>query len=83
MAYFYILHSISLDKYYVGHTEQLPEERLQKHLSNHKGFTSISKDWVVVYSEVFDSKEEAYRRERQVKAWKSKRKIVQLIQNGM
>ena len=83
MPYFYILYSPSLDGHYVGHTEQLPEERLQKHLTNHKGYTSKLKDWAVVHVELYETKEEAYKRERQVKAWKSKKKITELIQNGM
>jgi len=83
MAYFYVLYSQSLDGYYVGHTEQLPEERLQKHLTNHKGYTSKAKDWTIVHVEEYKTKEEAYTRERQAKAWKSKKKITELIQNGL
>ncbi|MFN4257010.1 MAG: GIY-YIG nuclease family protein, partial [Saprospiraceae bacterium] len=39
-AYFYILHSQSLDRYYIGHTTTTPHERLQKHLADHRGFTA-------------------------------------------
>jgi putative endonuclease len=59
--YLYILHSGSLDKYYVGHTENLTE-RLRKHLTNHKGFTSRAKDWKVVYTEKFENKSLANKR---------------------
>jgi len=55
------------------------EERLKKHLSNHKGYTSKAKDWRVVYTEEFESKEEAVSRERQIKKWKSKKAILRLI----
>jgi len=83
MAYLYILYSPLLDKYYVGHTTQPLEVRLQKHLSNHDGFTAKAKDWTIVHFESFQTKALAYIRERQIKAWKSKNKIIQLIQNGM
>ncbi|MBK8672065.1 MAG: GIY-YIG nuclease family protein [Bacteroidetes bacterium] len=65
--YLYILYSISLDKYYVGHTENL-DERLRKHLTNHKGFTSAAKDWKIVYTEKFENKSAAYKRELEVKS---------------
>ncbi|MGY6522384.1 MAG: GIY-YIG nuclease family protein [Mongoliitalea sp.] len=38
-CYFYILYSQTLDKYYLGHTCDILEDRLRRHLSNHKGFT--------------------------------------------
>ncbi|MCB9302248.1 MAG: GIY-YIG nuclease family protein [Lewinellaceae bacterium] len=39
MYFCYILFSNDLDKYYVGHCQAPIEQRLQKHLTNHKGFT--------------------------------------------
>ena len=78
-AIFYILYSKTLDRYYVGHTEDAPEERLRRHLSRHDGFTGKAKDWAVVHTEGYPSKKEAYARERQVKAWKSRTKIERLI----
>jgi putative endonuclease len=77
---FYILFSKSINKYYIGHTSNI-EERIRKHNSNHKGFTGHKNDWTLVYSEEFETKTEAYARERQVKNWKSKSKIVQLVNN--
>ena len=40
MAYFYILYSSVLDRYYVGHTTEALEERLRKHLSDHARWTA-------------------------------------------
>lgn len=77
-SYFYIIFSPSTDKYYIGHTSDL-DERLRKHNSNHKGFTGKADDWQFVYTENFSSKTEAYQRERQIKAWKSREKIKSLI----
>ena len=78
-CYTYILYSKLLDKYYVGYTNILIEERIKKHNTNHKGFTGKANDWVVVYVEVFDSKNEAYARERKIKAKKSRKYIEKLI----
>ncbi|MGE8553537.1 MAG: GIY-YIG nuclease family protein [Chryseobacterium jejuense] len=50
MCYCYILYSESLEKYYIGHSCDDLQERLRKHLANHKGFTSKAKDWIIVYS---------------------------------
>ena len=75
----YILFSDTVDKFYVGHTSDELEERLRKHLSNHSGFTAKAKDWKIVYHELFPDKSLAYKRELQIKSWKSKVKILQLI----
>ncbi|MBN1637413.1 MAG: GIY-YIG nuclease family protein, partial [Ignavibacteriales bacterium] len=56
--------------------------RLKKHNSNHKGFTGKTNDWKIVYSEIFQTKEKAYAREREVKKWKSRKKIETLIRKG-
>ncbi len=82
MCYCYILFSQSLNKYYIGLSCENLQERLRKHLSDHKGFTSTTKDWIVVYSENYDSKMQAYQREREIKAWKSKFKIKELIESS-
>jgi putative endonuclease len=79
MCHCYILYSKSLDKYYIGHSCEDVQDRLRKHLSNHKGFTAKAKDWIIVYSEIFHSKSDAYQRELEIKSWKSTSKIQNLI----
>ncbi|MDE0537033.1 GIY-YIG nuclease family protein [Tenacibaculum sp. L6] len=82
MNYFvYILYSKTLDKYYIGSTNDV-ENRLRKHLSNHKGYTSKAKDWIVVYQEVCGSKELAIKREFTIKKWKSRKMIEVLIEKN-
>ena len=73
---FYILYSSFLDKYYIGYTGDVLAERLRKHNSNHKGFTGGKGDWRIVYNEPFQTKEEAIKREKQVKGWKSRKILV-------
>ncbi|MEL7676762.1 GIY-YIG nuclease family protein, partial [Elizabethkingia meningoseptica] len=65
-----------------GHCSETLQERLRKHLANHKGFTARSKDWEIAYFEQFDDKKSAYKREREIKSWKNKNKTVQLIKNS-
>ncbi len=77
----YILYSQSLDKYYIGSTSDL-NGRIRRHLSNHKGFTGNAKDWTLVYSERYSSHNEAIRREKEIKHWKSKLRIQKLIKQG-
>ncbi|WP_445957348.1 GIY-YIG nuclease family protein [Yeosuana sp.] len=76
----YILYSASLNKYYVGSSEDV-QIRLKKHLLNHKGFTGKAKDWVLKYAETYNSKSESIKRELQIKKWKSRKMIERLIDN--
>ena len=75
----YIIYSASLDRYYVGYTSEDLQSRLIKHNCNHKGFTGKNADWVIKYSEEFTDKKSAMAREREIKKWKSRIKIDQLI----
>jgi putative endonuclease len=54
-------------------------QRLRRHLSDHKGFTAKAKDWVIVYSEAFEDVSEARKREIQIKNWKSRTLIEKLV----
>lgn len=83
MYFCYILYFKSLDQFYIGHAGDDLQERLRRHLSNHHGFTARAKDWIIVYSETFPDKKAAYKRELEIKSWKSKKKIVQLINSQL
>jgi putative endonuclease len=75
----YILFSASRNKYYTGHTGDLLSERVRKHNSDHQGFTGSAGDWLIVYTEAFETRQAACKREREIKSWKSKKRIEQLI----
>ena len=74
----YILFSATKNRYYVGFTSNL-QERLIRHNQKSKGFTGNVKDWKVVYTESYPTKEEACQRELQIKSWKSRIKIEELL----
>jgi putative endonuclease len=76
----YILYSLTKDKFYIGFTSNL-EERIIRHNQKSKGFTGQINDWEMMYSESFATKSEALAREKQIKSWKSRSKIQQLISN--
>ena len=82
MYFIYILFSITLKKYYVGYTGDTLQERLRKHNSDHKGFTGGKGDWLLKYYEEYKTKKLAYARERQIKSWKSRKKIEAQISLG-
>ncbi|MCF8416546.1 MAG: GIY-YIG nuclease family protein [Crocinitomicaceae bacterium] len=67
-------------KFYIGATENI-EQRLAKHRNKNKGFTNQADDWQIVYSKEFQTKTEALAYERLIKSWKSKKKIISLIES--
>ncbi|HTN07679.1 GIY-YIG nuclease family protein [Agriterribacter sp.] len=79
---FYILYSCSANKYYIGVTGDNVTERLRRHNTHHKGFTGKTNDWEIIYTEKYQTKNEAYSRERQVKKWKSRKLIQQLVSSA-
>ena len=74
----YLLFSESKNRYYIGYSSNL-EVRLIRHNQKSKGFTGNTNDWKVVYTEQYNTKEEAQKRELQIKSWKSRIKIQELI----
>ena len=79
MYQIYILYSSIRNRYYIGYTGDDIIERLRKHNSNHKGFTGGIADWKIVYSEIYESKDQAMKREKEIKKWKSRKLIEALI----
>jgi putative endonuclease len=75
----YILYSVTADKYYVGHTENIAR-RLIEHNNNQTRYTStLAKDWVVKYSKSYSTRTEAMKAERTIKSKKSRKYIELLI----
>jgi putative endonuclease len=74
----YILHSKNIDRYYVGYTNNLPR-RLSEHNRIKGKYTDIGIPWEVVYTEMFDAKKDAMKREKYIKSTKSRKFIIELI----
>lgn len=80
MQYFvYIIYSKYRDKYYIGQSED-PSKRLEDNNTGRSKYTSVAKDWRVVYSEQFDTRQEAIQRENQIKKKKSRKYVEFLIE---
>ncbi|MGC1391257.1 MAG: GIY-YIG nuclease family protein [Bacteroidales bacterium] len=77
----YIIYSDKIDKYYIGYSSNV-QERILKHNRNSKGFSNTGKPWILVYEEVFDNKKDAMERETQLKKWKNRERLVNLINPG-
>ena len=81
MFYTYILQSLKSGRYYIGHTQDL-DLRLERHQSGKVTATRNKGPWVIVYSEKFNTKIEANRRELEIKSKKSRLYIEKLISNN-
>jgi len=81
MFFTYIIYSPTKDKYYIGISEN-PSERLKKHNARNKGFTNQANDWKIVFLKSFQSKSEALALEKQIKGWKSRIKMLKLINDN-
>jgi len=76
----YIIYSIKLDRYYIGHTEDL-EKRIIQHNTGMSAYTSKANDWVLKYVERYETREKARSREMEIKKKKSRKYIEWLISN--
>jgi len=75
----YILHSASIDRYYVGISHD-PKQRLHYHNTAKTGWTKRGRPWRLVFKQKIGTKEAALRIERFVKAQKSQQFIQRIIQ---
>jgi len=73
----YILYSETLDKYYVGQTENI-DKRLSVHIQR-KNMGAI--DWVIKHKEQFENRSQAVKRESEIKRKKRRSYIEWLISN--
>jgi putative endonuclease len=79
MAYYvYILHSEKDGSYYIGHTADL-DERIQRHNLGKSSYTKAKVPWKLVYREVFTTRSEATKREKEIKHMKSREYVEQLV----
>jgi putative endonuclease len=62
MFYAYVLKSIKTGTYYYGHTVDL-DNRLKNHNQGKVRWTKPRRPWNLIYSEPFETKSEAYKRE--------------------
>ncbi|MBU0975194.1 MAG: GIY-YIG nuclease family protein [Patescibacteria group bacterium] len=82
MFFAYILYSKQINKFYIGVSSD-PIKRLKYHNRSRGGgkrsFTKRASDWDIVWTKRFYTKNEALSFERDLKRYKSRRKIESLI----
>lgn len=66
----YILKSQKHRRYYIGSTDNVIE-RVKRHNAGRNKSTKNGIPWLLIYQENFQTKNEAYRREMQIKSYKS------------
>ena len=75
----YILKSTITGKYYIGYTGNL-EIRIKYHNTGKNISTKHGAPWNLVYSESFNNRADAWKRERQIKSYRSGEAFKKLIQ---
>ena len=81
MFYVYILYSRRLDKYYVGSTNDI-ERRLKDHNRGKTPYSKTGMPWDLLVAETYPTREEAVKRERNIKRQKSRRFIERVIRSA-
>ena len=78
----YVLHSPRFDKIYIGYTSNL-ESRLKSHNElGRKGWTIKYRLWLLIYTEVFATKAEAMKREKELKSSRGRVFIRNIIESS-
>jgi putative endonuclease len=86
MYFTYILQSESTGRYYVGSTDNLDRRVAQHNDPDYKGSKTTKRfkgPWKLVYTESSQTRAEAMSREREIKSWKSRKAIQDLIINSV
>ncbi|HOI28550.1 MAG TPA: GIY-YIG nuclease family protein [Melioribacteraceae bacterium] len=78
MYYVYVLKSLVKERFYIGHTSDL-QNRLNEHNSGRTKSTKTYIPWSIIYTETYLTRSEAYKRELEIKSYKSGIKFKQLL----
>jgi len=79
MFYVYILRSKLKPRHYIGFTSNL-DKRLAHHNEGLNRSTKPLRPWEVIYYEQYATKEEAWKREKQIKSYKGGRAFKALLE---
>ena len=71
----YVLYSVSYDKIYIGFTSNLSERLVSHNEKGTKGWTIKYRPWVLIYTEEFEEKSGALKREKELKTARGRRFI--------
>ncbi|MBD3281292.1 GIY-YIG nuclease family protein [Candidatus Uhrbacteria bacterium] len=77
----YIIFSQAYSRYYIGSTKDIGK-RLKKHNSGATKSTKPYRPWVLIYLEKFQTKSEAYIREKELKSYKGGEAFKRLLRSN-
>jgi len=72
MFYVYVLRSLKNGRFYIGHTNDL-KRRLEEHNSGESKYTRLTLPFDLIYSEKYNTRAEATRREQGLKSGQGRR----------
>ena len=75
----YVLYSKSHQKIYIGYTSNLEERLISHNVLGTKGYTLKYRPWELIYSEVYEDKASAMKREKQLKSSRGRDFIKNII----
>lgn len=75
--YVYIIYSQLKNRYYTGYSSD-PAERLIEHNLGATPSTRLGRPWTLIYTEEFEDKTAAIRRENEIKKMKSRKYVERL-----
>jgi putative endonuclease len=78
MHYIYIIYSEMKDRYYVGQCENIPKRIAEHIIRKNLGGT----DWILKYSEEYETRGLAMKREYEIKKKKSRKYVEWLISSA-
>jgi putative endonuclease len=77
----YVLYSPSHNKIYIGFTSNIEQRMLSHNQLATKGYTVKFRPWILIHTEVFETKSEAMKREKELKSANGRQFIWNLIKN--
>ena len=78
----YALHSPKFDKIYIGYTHDISSRLVSHNSLATKGYTIKFRPWILVYTEEFNIKAEAMKREKELKSHQGRIFIRNMIKNN-
>jgi putative endonuclease len=76
--YVYILKSLIFDKTYIGFTDNI-SRRIKEHNSGKSRYTNIYKPWRIVYTEKYETRIEARKREKYLKSAAGRKLLKEIL----
>jgi putative endonuclease len=73
--YVYVLYSIEFNKIYIGYTSNIESRMLSHNELSTRGYIIKYRPWTLVFSERFDTKAEAMKREKALKGGQGRKYI--------